>query len=722
MLSSRAFYSWASVACLPLTLTFAGGPVRAAEAVAKPAAAATVSPRSEMVMEPIYDGGLKTKWQDWGWARRDTELGKPARINFAGNAGWILVNRSLIGTFSAIGWQMAAPAKFGDFLEVRVASEADDSFPRVAITAKHRHTAEGGWTDVRVAMHDLNPSNLPFDRVIIRAIRLVDGNWVDIDRLSLLGDAAGAAEATAKNARYHRASLQIDCTKAAKPISPLIYGIAYNPHKNEPYQWRLGATERRWGGNPASRYNWKLGNAWNTASDWFFMNVNYTNQANYTWETFLDENRDHGVPAALTVPTLGWVAKDTTSYSYPVSVHGKQHASNPQQADVGDGLRPNNGRIAAGDPRRTSIPAGPEFVGEWVTAIQRYDEDEKTHSINMYILDNEPSLWNSTHRDVHPEPLTYDELLKRTIDYGTEIRKADPSAVIAGPAEWGWPGYFYSAKDAEAGFTSKPDRRAHGDEPLLAWYLRQLKAHEVRTGTRLINVLDVHYYPQADGIYGAGERNDVSAGERRVRSTRSLWDPTYKDESWIADRIRLIPRLRSLIAENYPGLEISIGEYNFGGERYMSGGIALAEALGRFGQEGVYSAFYWTYPPENSCAYHAFRAFRNYDGAGARFLDRSVTAIGDKTTSVFASTDDTGGKIVAVVLNLDPREGADATVDMLGCGEVLSRRTFQYTGTADGMHQLDDKTAADGKGVLKQKVPPYSITVFELNVDHAKHY
>ena len=51
----------------------------------------------------------------------------------------------------------------------------------------------------------------------------------------------------------------------------------------------------------------------------FSLNVNFTSIPNYSWTHFFDENKQHGVSAAVTVPMLGWVAKDTSSYSYPVS-------------------------------------------------------------------------------------------------------------------------------------------------------------------------------------------------------------------------------------------------------------------------------------------------------------------------------------------------------------------------------------------------------------------
>src|SRR4029078_10949073 len=96
---------------------------------------------------------------------------------------------------------------------------------------------------------------------------------------------------------------------------------------------------------------------------------------------------------------------------------------------------------------------------------------------------------------------------------------------------------------------------------------------------------------------------------RRTRSVRALWEPTYKDESWIDDTVELIPRLKRWIAEYYPKRGISIGEYNFGATTHMKGGLAQAEALGRFAEQGITSAFFFTYPPHRSPTFWAFRAF-----------------------------------------------------------------------------------------------------------------
>ncbi len=531
------------------------------------------------------------------------------------------------------------------------------------------------------------------------------------------GSTGAAAARAPRPAAAEGTALSIDCAGPGAPVSPLIYGIAYDPQHDarDRHPWALGATARRWGGNPASRYNWELGNAWSTASDWYFENVDFTGAPRFTYADFLRADAEHGVATALTVPILGWVAKDTTSYGFSVAEHGAQRSVDPYRPDAGDGVGRDGKPLLPGPPTRTSVPAPPEWVRRWIEQIRAEDARRGARSVQMYILDNEPMLWNSTHRDVHPEPTTYDELLDRTIRYGSAVRAADPDAVIAGPALWGWPAYFMSAKDVAEGSRRKPDRRAHGDVPLLAWYLQKLREHERATGVHILDVVDVHFYPQAQGVGGKGGATDARTAALRIRSTRALWDPTYVDESWIEDSVHLIPRMKQVIAQSYPGLGFAIGEYNFGAEEHISGGLALAEALGRFAEGGVRAAFYWTYPPDRSPAFWAFRAYRDFDGEGGRFLDLSIPAAAAEGTSIFASRDEAGTHVVAVILNLRPDRAARPTVALPGCGRVARLRWLRYAGGPDGLAPAEG--AVSGDAVTLDALPPYSIGVLDLHLE-----
>src|SRR5215217_6769000 len=158
------------------------------------------------------------------------------------------------------------------------------------------------------------------------------------------------------------AAFTLQCSAAGQPISPSIYGSG----GAEP-PWDVGVAARRWGGNPTTRYNWET-HFTNLTKDWFFKNVRGGPEpAGY--RTFLDENRQHGVSTALTVPTIGWVAKDDSSYSFPVAAFGKQEAVAPENADMGNGVGADGKAIVPGPPTMTSIAAPPEFIGRWVQKI-----------------------------------------------------------------------------------------------------------------------------------------------------------------------------------------------------------------------------------------------------------------------------------------------------------------------------------------------------------------
>jgi Glycoside hydrolase family 44 len=502
-----------------------------------------------------------------------------------------------------------------------------------------------------------------------------------------------------------KASFVVDCAAEAQPISPLIYGIGGS---SDP--WTTGTTARRHGGNPTSRYNWEL-DTFNAGNDWYFKNAGGTSPGTGL-EPFLNENIRHGVKSALTVPMLDWVAKDSKSYSFPISVFGPQKSTAQDQPDAGNGVTPDGKPIPPGPPTRTSVRSTPASIERWVRQIREKDQT-RGRSVDSYILDNEPMLWNATHRDVHPEPTTYDELLDKTIAYGSAIRRADAEGKIAGPAEWGWLNYRYSAKDVAAGVLLRPDRRQHGDEPLIPWYLHKLREYEQRTGIRILDILDVHFYPMADGVgLGDGGRTDPATSALRIRSTRSLWDPVYRDESWINERMRVLPLLHQWIAENYPGLGLSIGEWDFGAGKHMSGGLATAEALGRFGVQGVTSAYHWGDPPNKFPAFWAFRAFRNFDSEGGRFQDWSVPVKGDGTlVSLFASRDAQRRKLVAVLLNLAPVSPLSAHVTLQSCAPVTMARGFTYAGGGAGFKNL---TLASTRDALDVEIAPYSINVLDL--------
>ena len=136
--------------------------------------------------------------------------------------------------------------------------------------------------------------------------------------------------------------------------------------------------------------------------------------------------------------------------------------------------------------------------------------------------DNEPALWQGTHRDIHPQRLGYDELWTKTEQRAAAVKAADPTAATLGPSDWGWCAYFFAPiDDPNDACATGPDRQAHGDVPLAEWYLAQARAYQQRTGVRLLDYFDEHYYPQANQV-ALNPAGDAATQALRLRTTRSL--------------------------------------------------------------------------------------------------------------------------------------------------------------------------------------------------------
>lgn len=432
---------------------------------------------------------------------------------------------------------------------------------------------------------------------------------------------------------------------AKQPISEHIYGVAAAP--SEALK-SLQPTVNRWGGNTASRYNWQLGNAWNTGKDWFFMNTAIEDDA---WGRFIQRSSDAGAYVIITVPLVGYVAKDTTSHSFSVAKYGPQQYACPQRPDAGNGITTSGLPVANNAPSDSSIPAGPDFIRDFVRAIATRFPDSLSRGCVGFALGNEPMLWNKTHRDIHPSPVDYDEYWTRFKSTATAIKSVAPTADIIGPELWGWPAYFASAWDRDN--KSKRDRRAHANRPFVEWFLQQARKHERITGQRILDVLSVHFYPQAPDVFS--DSISIEATKLRVETTRTLYDRHYEDPSWIRAKTALVPRMREWINAHYPGTRIGITEYNWGGQQDISGALAIADILGAFGQSGLDLACYWTYPPAGSYAAAAFALYRNVDGNGLTFgrHPASIAPVGTipDTVHVYGATTDDTDELTLILIN-----------------------------------------------------------------------
>ncbi len=325
----------------------------------------------------------------------------------------------------------------------------------------------------------------------------------------------------------------IDAEKEVRPISRLIYGV------NQPIDdaW-ANATFLRFGGNRTTAYNW-VTNASNAGSDYHFQNDGYLSGTTpgAAVAAVLHNAYDHDAAALITVPINGSVSADEKA-------DGDVRKSGPDYLQTR--FRPeapakNAPFTLTPDPNSTVVYQD-EFVN-WVKTNYPYGQTDPHRRI-YFELDNEPGLWSETHAEVHPKKLTYAELVRKTIAYATAVKNVEPNTLIFGPANYGWGGYV-TLQDA-------PD--ANGRD-FQVFYLQQLAKAGAAAGRRLLDVLDVHWYPEATGggVRIDGMESNPAVVAARLQAPRSLWDPTYMETSWITKNTRhpidLIPVFQKKIAQ-----------------------------------------------------------------------------------------------------------------------------------------------------------------------------
>jgi hypothetical protein len=487
-------------------------------------------------------------------------------------------------------------------------------------------------------------------------------------------------------------TLTVDAANRTRPISPYIYGMnAYLLDFSAAQAANIPLT--RWGGDATSRYNYQ-NDATNTAQDYYFEN-RPGNTADgqdavagtSAFNALVAKNQAIGAATLGTVPVLGWVAKDSTSCSYPRSTYPNQYSFDIY-FPCGDGENLDQSYITGNNPSVDSVAVGPSWAGAWVASLVSKFGTAANGGVGFYSLDNEPSWWDASQHDVHPVASTYDEVTNNGIATAAAIKAADPTAKVNGPVVDFWWNYFYSKKDIEAGWDSPPcyqpwdsssDRNAHGGVPFMQYYLQQFAAYQATHNIRLLDYLDIHgyfsaYYP-ADS---SNQTNLTTAGsvaeqQARVDSTRVLWDPTYTDPHYTQPNYKtdsnyytkdcnvplqapqLIPMMQSWIAQSYPGTKTAISEYNWGAQESINGAVAQADVLGIFGKYGLDMATLWG-PPNPITqlpGLQAFEIYRNYDGKKSTFGDEALasSSVDQGQLAVYGAQRTADGAITIVVIN-----------------------------------------------------------------------
>ncbi|MES1172219.1 MAG: glycoside hydrolase family 44 protein [Bacteroidota bacterium] len=508
------------------------------------------------------------------------------------------------------------------------------------------------------------------------------------------------------NMSVDHVDLTIDPANLGRSISPLIYG--YNSVRDP---GKYGVASLRAGGNRFTAYNWE-NNASNAGNDFMFQNDGYLVRSSATPDLpgeavrpMLERALQIGAAAILTIPNVDYLAADkladgdvTLAPDY-LTTRFKQNRSSK------------NAPLSLMPDATDAFVYQDEFVA-WVA-------DTFPDVPVLFSMDNEPDLWSSTHKEVHPDKVTYDELVRRNTEFGRAVKNVWPWIPVLGFASYGWQGFvnLQGAPDATKG-------------DFIDYYLDQMKAGEDDSGARAVDYLDLHWYPEAQGrstsgtlarIVFAGSDSGPDMVQARVQAPRSLWDPSYREQSWITTNvggpIMLIPRMQQKIEAHYPGTKLAITEWNYGGGEDMSGAVATADVLGIFGREGVGAANIW---PSGRETFNvaAVGIYRNYDGVGARFGDTAVAARTSSifSSSVYAAVESTNqSRLVIVAINKRAQPTA-ATLRIVGDSSSELAGVWVLAGTTPAI-QAGPILTTTTPGTFTYEMPALSVSVIVPGVD-----
>ncbi|MDZ7632023.1 MAG: glycoside hydrolase family 44 protein [Gemmatimonadaceae bacterium] len=514
-------------------------------------------------------------------------------------------------------------------------------------------------------------------------------------------------------------------------ISRYIYGGNYVTD-NDSYDNATKPTEftfNRMGGNRLTAYNWE-NNYSNGGSDYFFQNNADVSTApgngvsRRATPTFA-----RGQAFLATVPMIGYVSADACNCNVGTS-----------DADRANRLatRFRISRATKGSAFTLTPNASDAFVyqDEFVNWFESTYPGRSSHPTApvFFSLDNEPDIWHATHKQINsdlndnastPRLQTYTAFTDTSIVYAKAIKAVAPNALIFGPATATYTGLSL------LGRYPTPDP-IYGTQNFTDIYLDRMRVASAAAGRRLLDVFDLHYYPEMGTPNGAIVNDyatqDAAMIEARVQAPRSLWDPTYTDNSWVPGAaggpLRLIPRIRDQIAARYPGTKIAITEYYYGRGGDISGGIAQADVFGIFGREGVFAASLWPFAGVNASPYNgngnlayayifgALRMYRNYDGAGSSFGDTGLQATTSNVaqSSIYASR--TGaGRTVLVVINKTTTPKV-TRITLNGVGSPTGAQVYlMQNGTPNPARQADVTISGN---ILTYTMPALSVSTLAL--------
>lgn len=385
-------------------------------------------------------------------------------------------------------------------------------------------------------------------------------------------------------------TIKIDPKAEQRSISPYLYGRNNSLSSTNP-NWTLpdkdlvllrdaGVTFfRENGGNNCTKYNWRR--KLSSHPDWY--NNVYTNDWDRAAQT-LQKNFPNA-QGMWAFQLIGKAAKTNQANFNDWGYNQSKWWEGVNQNLAGGGvLNPTGNKAKVEGDVNLYLE---NWTADSTTAILEHWFGAKGLGLNKnkvqyWNMDNEPEIWEGTHDDLMPKQLLAEDFMQKYFAIAKKARAIYPAIKLVGPVvanEWQW--YNWSGKPISA------DGRNY---PWLEFFIKRVAEEQKVTGVKLLDVLDIHFYPEtntAEEIVQLHrvffDRSFVYSGANGVRNVNGSWDTSQNKEYILA---RVNDWLDKYLGLNH-GVKLGVTEIGIQGNDPNVTAVWYASTMGEFMKNGV---------------------------------------------------------------------------------------------------------------------------------------
>jgi len=424
--------------------------------------------------------------------------------------------------------------------------------------------------------------------------------------------------------------ITVNANSGKRPFSPYIFGknnVLPSTYLNNGTNTEVTkAIEagirfvRQGGGNNSTKYNWRM--KLSSHPDWY--NNVYANNWDAAAKNLTDKMP--GVQGMWSFQLLGKVAANTQSNFPDWNYNSSKWWDGVNQNLAGGGtVNPAGGGKALvegnTDLYLKDWPADSTvgILDKWFGAGGLgYD----TTFYRYWSMDNEPEIWNGTHDDVMKTQIPAEEFMQLYFKVAKAARAKFPGIKLSGPVpanEWQW--YRYGSD----GISYKGKKYCW-----LEYFILRIAEEEKETGIKLLDVLDIHYYPSSSKpvelvqFYRVFfDRNYVYPEANGVKTVNGGWDNSQNKEYILA---RCNDWLRKYMGANHT-VKFGVTETGLNSNDANVQASWYASTMGEFMKNGVEIFTPWSW---NAGMWETVHLFSRYGH------DNFVDAVSSLETTVSA--------------------------------------------------------------------------------------